>query len=437
MQQANTNISQLNKANLELPVRYCLYARKSSEEEERQALSIESQIREMTQMAERDNLNIVDVYKESHSAKDANQRPIFNKLIDDIKSGKFNGIVCWHPDRLSRNAPDLGTVVDLLDKKLLAEIRTYSQRFTNNPNEKFLLMILGSQSKLENDNRSINIKRGLRTRLEMGFWPAPAPCGYLNSNRTDQRCESFIDPARGPVVKQMFEKVGYDHISGRKIYYWLKEIKFTTRTGKALSLSNIYLILKNSFYYGAMEYPRGSGKWYQGKHEPLINKELYDSVQSQIVRSEILNKNREFALTKLIKCGHCGSGISAEEKIKKQKNGNVHHYIYYSCTKFNDHECKAGYIREEELIKQLKEMMNKIDLNEIGIKQRIKDSVERHKKFQADLLGTKSVIKVAAIDIRNYAKYILREGTIYEKRELLECFKSRLIPKDKILFLEQ
>jgi len=437
MEQTTTNINQLDRANLELPIRYCLYCRKSSEEEEKQALSIDSQIREMMQMAERDNLNIVDVYKESHSAKDAGQRPVFNKLIEDIKSSKFNGIICWHPDRLSRNAPDLGTVVDLLDKKLLVEIRTYSQRFTNNPNEKFLLMILGSQSKLENDNRSINIKRGLRTRLEMGFWPAPAPCGYLNSNRTDQRCESFVDPARGPVIKQMFEKVGYDRWSGRKIYYWLNEIKFKTKSGKKLSLSNIYLTLKNTFYYSMMEYPRGGGKWYQGKHKPLISKDLFDLVQKQIIRSEIINKNKEFALAKMIKCGLCGSSISAEEKIKTQKNGNVHHYIYYSCTKFNDHECKCGYIREEELIKQLENMMDKVDLNEIGIKQRIKDSVERHKKFQADLLGTKAVIKVAAIDIRNYAKYILREGTIYEKRELLECFKSRLILKDKILFLEQ
>jgi len=437
MEQTTTNISQLNRANLEVPVRYCLYARKSSEEEEKQALSIDSQIREMMQMAQRDSLNIIDVYKESHSAKDANQRPVFNKLIEDIKSGKFNGIVCWHPDRLSRNAPDLGTVVDLLDKKLLVEIRTYGQRFTNNPNEKFLLMILGSQSKLENDNRSINIKRGLRTRLEMGLWPTTAPTGYLNSNRTDQRCQSFIDPARGPVIKQMFEKVGYDHWSGRKIYYWLKEINFTTRTGKALSLSNIYLILKNTFYYGMMEYPRGGGKWYQGKHETLIDKDLFELVKTQLIRTEIVNRDREYAFTRLIKCGHCGSGISAEGKTKIQKNGNIHHYIYYSCSRFNDHGCKCGYIREEELIRQLENMMDQIDLNEIGIKQKIKAEVERHKKFQAGLLGIKSKIKVADIDIRSYTKYILREGTIYEKRELLGCLKSRLILKDKILILEQ
>lgn len=152
---------------IDKPIRYCLYARKSSEAEERQALSIDSQVNEMLVLAQRENLNIVDMYRESHSAKDCGQRPVYNKLLLDIREGKFDGILVWHPDRLARNAGDLGAVVDLLDQKKLVEIRTHSQKFTNNPNEKFLLMILGSQAKLENDNKSINVKRGLKTKCEL------------------------------------------------------------------------------------------------------------------------------------------------------------------------------------------------------------------------------------------------------------------------------
>jgi site-specific DNA recombinase len=105
-----------------LAIRYCLYARKSSEAEEKQALSIDSQIKEMLALAQRDSLNIIDIYRESHSAKDCGQRPVFNKLLTDIRAGKFDGIVVWHPDRLSRNAGDLGAVVDLLDQKRLVEM---------------------------------------------------------------------------------------------------------------------------------------------------------------------------------------------------------------------------------------------------------------------------------------------------------------------------
>ena len=190
-----------------IKVRYCLYARKSTESEERQVLSIDSQIKEMLQLAERENLEIVTMKRESHSAKETGQRPVFNEIVEEIRAKKYNGILTWAPDRISRNAGDLGKIVDLMDAGLLHEIRTYGQKFSNNPNEKFLLMILGSQAKLENDNRGVNVKRGLRTRVEMGLWPGVAPLGYLNQKHMDKKCQVIIDPLRAPIVKKMFEKV--------------------------------------------------------------------------------------------------------------------------------------------------------------------------------------------------------------------------------------
>ena len=151
---------------LDIKMKYCLYARKSTESEDRQALSIDSQIKEMMTLAKREGLEIVEVKRESHSSKEVGQRAIFNEMVKEIREAKYNGILTWAPDRLSRNAGDLGSIVDLMDQKLLVEIRTYGQKFTNNPNEKFLLMILGSQAKLENDNKGVNVKRGLRTRCE-------------------------------------------------------------------------------------------------------------------------------------------------------------------------------------------------------------------------------------------------------------------------------
>ncbi|MFH1182738.1 MAG: recombinase family protein [Candidatus Moraniibacteriota bacterium] len=200
-------------------INYCLYARKSSESEERQVLSIDSQTKEMLHLAERESLNIIDIRRESHSAKDSGQRPVFNELIEDIKRKRFNGILTWAPDRLSRNAGDLGSLVDLMDSGGLKEIRTYGQVFTNSPNEKFLLMILGSQAKLENDNRGINVKRGLRMKCEMGLWPTCAPTGYINIRNDEKKCVVVPDPERSTVIKKMFEKVAHEKWSGRKIYH--------------------------------------------------------------------------------------------------------------------------------------------------------------------------------------------------------------------------
>lgn len=409
-------------------VRYCLYARKSTESEERQILSIDSQIKEMLLLAEREGLEIVAMKRESHSAKETGQRPIFNEIILDIQQGKFNGILTWAPDRISRNAGDLGKIVDLMDQKLLLEIRTYGQRFTNNPNEKFLLMILGSQAKLENDNRGINVKRGLRTRVEMGLWPGMAPIGYLNQKILDKKCQVIIDPDRAPIIRKMFEKMAYDKWSGRKIYHWLKfELNFKSIGNHNLALSNIYRVLQNPFYYGVFEYPKKSGNWYQGKHETIVDKELFDKVQEQLNRDNIIRTSHEFAFTKLMVCGLCGSSVSAEEKYKQLKDGTTNKYIYYGCCRSKDRHCKSVYLREEELINQLVKILDQIDFNNSGIQIKFEEELKRFNKFQRGVLGFSNSKSVHQdIDLKTYAKYILKEGTNEEKRELMGCFKSKI-----------
>lgn len=421
----------------EVKVKYVLYARKSTESDERQALSIDSQVKEMLQIAERDKLEIVDIKREAFSAKESGQRPIFKEILEDIKTQRYNGILAWAPDRLSRNAGDLGSIVDLMDEKLLVEIRTYGQQFRNSPSEKFLLMILCTQAKLENDNKSINVKRGLRTRCEMGLWPCSAPTGYLKEKRMDRKCQSLIDPERGPVIKQMFEKVANEKWSGRKVYNWLKfDLNFRTAAGhKHLSLGNVYTVLQNHFYYGTFEYPQGSGNWYQGKHEPLITKELFDAVQNQMRSQFVRAEGKEFAFTKLITCGLCGSGVTPDEKFKKQKNGNVHRYVYYGCNRSRDRQCPGGYLNEVDMIKQLEELIAKLDINEIGIKEKIKREVERFKKFQSIIQGKSDKIVVKDVDIRDYCRYVLREGEDVEKRELLSNLKSWLRIKNKQIIL--
>ena len=202
----------------------------------------------MTAIAERLKLNVTATKRESHSAKASGQRPIFKELLEEINKGIYNGILTWAPDRLSRNAGDLGSVVDLMDEKKLIHIQTFGQTFSNSPNEKFLLMILCSQAKLENDNKSINVKRGLRARVEMGLWPCKPPTGYTKFKRIDQKCEAIIDPVRAPIIKQMFEKIGYQNWSGRKLYHWLKhDIDFKTENNIHISLGNLYRILSNHF----------------------------------------------------------------------------------------------------------------------------------------------------------------------------------------------
>ncbi len=416
------------------PVRYCLYARKSTEQDELQA---DSQIKEMSEAAIRDGLEIAEVRKESHSAKESGQRPVFKKMLEDIRRGMFNGIIAWDPSRISRNAGDLGSVVDLMDQKLIVDIRTHGQRFTNSPNEKFLLMILCSQAKLENDHKGENVKRGLRAKCDMGYRPGVSPIGYIHDKYADKgQKRVLVDPKRAPIVKQMFEKVAYEDWSGRDLHEWFVQTGFMTRSGKRVALSGIYRMLKDTFYYGEFEYPEGSGKIYRSAVESIITKELFLKAQANLQAPPRRHPGtNEFGFTRLFICGACGSGITAEEKFKNLKNGARNRYVYYHCTRYNDKRCKEKPIREENLVEQLLRIIDKVDNNEIGARAQIGKEVARYRQIAYGVLGYEpELVRVPPeADVRQYTKHVLKYGTKEERREIIGCLDGRIELKSKNL----
>ncbi len=427
-------------AQLQVPARYCLYARKSTEQDELQALSIDSQIKEMLAAAARENLEVVEVRREAHSAKESGQRPVFLQMVADIKAGKFTGVIAWDPSRISRNAGDLGAIVDLMDSKHLVDIRTHGQRFTNSPNDKFMLMILCSQAKLENDHKGENVKRGLRAKCEQGFRPGVSPIGYIHdkyANKGQKRI--MLDPERAPIIKQMFEKVAYEDASGRDLYAWMVDTGFTTRSGKRVAVSGIYRMLKDTFYYGEFEYPVGSGKYYPSAVDPIITKELYLKTQANLQAPPRRHPGtNEFDFTKLFSCGSCGSGITAEEIFKKLKGGGKNRYVYYHCTRGKNHKCKEKPLREEQLLDQLLRLIDKVEVDEIGLKEHVQHEIAKYRQFSYGVLGrgTEFDNRPHEADVKNYAKYVLIHGTKDEKREILACLKSRIEIKNRAVVLK-
>ena len=419
----NTNSNQTNEN-----VLYCLYARKSSEDDERQAMSIDSQIKEMTDLAQKEGIIIKEIRKESHSAKASGQRPVFKSLIEDIRSGEFNGILTWAPDRLSRNAGDLGMLVDLMDQGKLVQIKTFSQNFSNNPNEKFLLMILCSQAKLENDQKGINVKRGIRAKCEMGWRPGMPPLGYFN--RTFNGIKDIqIDPERGHVITEMFERAKRGD-SGRKIKKWFEEIKFTNRPGTKVSLSQIYLMLNNHFYYGTFEYPIGGGNFYKGAHKPLTTKETFDEVRKQLTIPFKKAKwgSKTFTFKELFLCASCGASIIGEDKFRKRKIQDPVYHIYYHCTKRKDETCPEPYLTEEKLIKSLNQYIHflyMIQPQKIRYNEKLKMSIDKYKEVRETILLTQDINPdEKPIDFRDYARNIFKNGSVEEKREIVKAISG-------------
>ncbi|MCA9388896.1 recombinase family protein [Candidatus Berkelbacteria bacterium] len=416
----------------ETPLTYCLYARKSSESDERQAMSVDSQIKEMEAIAERDGIKITEVLKESHSAKDSGQRPTFNQLISELGAGKYNGILTWAPDRLSRNAGDLGSLVDLMDQGKLKEIRTNGQIFKNSPNEKFLLMILCSQAKLENDNKSINVKRGIKSKCEQGWRPGKAPLGYIN--RAFGGVKDIIpDPERAEFIPEVFSRAAQGW-SGRRIKKWLDTTTFTNRSGNRLTLSQIFLILNNTFYYGEFEYPERSGKWFKGAHKALVSKELFEQVKAN---RSVINKtkwgSKNFAFKGIFKCGSCGSDITAEEKFKPLKDGSLRRHVYYHCTRQVKYDCPEKYVNEKILRKKLLGLVKKSS-EKITITTELKRNVENHFKIIEYQLRKNGLSTTNLNPFAEYVEFILENGSYSDQGDVVRGIRSQFIIKSKNLF---
>lgn len=410
-------------------IKYCLYARKSSEQDERQAMSIDSQIKEMRGMAERDGLNIIAFKQESYSAKESGKRPVFNEMLGGLRAGEYNGILTWAADRLSRNAGDLGSLVDLMDVGKLEQIRTYGQMFSNTPNEKFLLMILCSQAKLENDNRGVNVKRGIRAKCEMGWRPCMPPLGYFTRAATGRERDVILDEERAPYLKQMFEMSAAGK-SGRHIRRWFEDSNVRTRKEKHISLSMIYKMLGNPFYYGEFEYPKGSGKWYKGNHEPLITKELFVQVQEQL-KVPIKPKwgAKEFPFKQFLKCYSCEASVVGEEKIRNYKNGNTRRFVYYHCSRQVDNSCREPFVREKDIVCELMLMCDELIADMTKLEPGLRDAIDKftrmmrvtHKTF-----GKKNMVG-------GYVKYVLAEGSQFEKTRLVRNLDIGLALHDRRL----
>jgi DNA invertase Pin-like site-specific DNA recombinase len=313
----------LNPPQADLPksdmTKFFLYARKSTDEPDRQVLSIEAQIAEVKEFALREGLNIVRTFVENQTAKEPG-RPIFNEMLSRIEKGEVNGILAWHPDRLARNSVDGGRIIYLIDTGKIRELKFPTFWFENTPQGKFMLNIAFGQSKYYVDNLSENVKRGLRQKVRRGEYPGVAPTGYLNNKLTKKMVP---DPERFHLVKKLFELYATGKYSIKGVRKIITEAGLKSRNGKVLSNSNIQAILTNPFYYGAFRF---NGELYQGIHKPMIAKKLFDKCQKIMAdRSRPKKRGEKFyAFRGLLKCAECGCAITSET----QKEHN-----YYRCTK--------------------------------------------------------------------------------------------------------
>ena len=330
-------------------MKYFLYIRKSTDEDDRQVLSLEAQETELKEFALRENLLIAATFRESQTAKEPG-RPIFNDMLKRMENGEAEGILAWHPDRLARNSIDGGRIIFLIDTEKIKALKSPIFWFEPTPQGKFMLNIAFGQSKYFVDNLSENTKRGLRQKLRRGELPGYAPLGYLNDllKHTIHK-----DPERFRLVRKLFELYATGNYSLKDLRKLITSAGLLSRKKNMLSVSNIQSILSNSFYYGVFKY---NGEMYDGKHEPMIPKKLFEACQKVMADRSRPKKpsQKEYPFRNMLVCGECGCAITSET----QKGHN-----YYRCTKKRDKKCSQKYIREEVLAQEVANELQKVSLS--------------------------------------------------------------------------
>ena len=330
--------------------KYYLYARKSTDDEDRQVLSIESQLNELHEYAKHENLSIADEYVETRTAKEPG-RPIFSLMIQQIESGTADGILAWHPDRLARNSVDGGKIIYLVDTGAISDLRFPTYRFDTTAQGKFMLSIAFGQSKYYIDSLSENVKRGLRQKLRRGEWPGYAPVGYLNEYKNHT---IYPDPEKAIYIKKIFEIYSSGDYSIADLEKKMADIGFTSRAGKPVRKTELARILRNSIYYGVFMY---KGELHEASHPPLISKKLFARAQDVLEMKSKTVKHGvvKFAFTGLMTCSCCGCSITAE--IQKG-------HTYYHCTKKRGPCDSKKFLREEALLSQIDKAILKVYIDD-------------------------------------------------------------------------
>ena len=343
---------------------YVIYCRKSSESDERQVQSLTDQMDTLLPFVEQRGLQIIgEPLQESKSAK-CPGRPVFDEMVDLIEQGLANGIILLNPSRLSRNTVDTGKIIYLMDQGKLLEVVTPYQTFINNPYDKFMLNLLCTQAKLENDNKSVTVKDSLRLKAERGDFPGKARPGYVNNHEKNQGLRDIsAHSVYFSLMRKVFDKALTGNYSVERLSQEAEKLGVRTPDGKIMCKASMHRYLRDPFYTGKFIY---KGKLYKGNHPALITDDEFELLQDILQgKSKGRQHKHGFPLTGIIKCGECNYCITAETHTKKYKNGNSQAFTYYRCSKKNRVvKCQQPYISSDKLEEQIEEELSRFELDQ-------------------------------------------------------------------------
>lgn len=318
---------------MNVPRSCVLYARKSTDREDKQILSIPSQIRALREFATRSGLTITHELVESCSARRPG-RPIFSKLLKDAEAGRVERVLSWRLDRLARNPVDGGQLIFLLGEGVLKELITPEGSYTGAGDSKFMLSVLFGAATKMTDDLSAGVKRGSEDVLKAGRLPGCPPLGYIKvRDRPGFRGAGKVvpDPERFEIVQRMWKDMASGTTTVAEVWRrateeWGLASRETRGANRVVpSVTTLYGMFRNPFYAGIMRY---GAKRFEGEHKPMVTLEEFDRVQELIRPAETPRPSRhDFMYRGLLRCSLCARLLVGERITKRSGLA----FTYYRC----------------------------------------------------------------------------------------------------------
>lgn len=340
---------------------FVAFARVSSREQEREGFSLAVQEDALKRYALQAGGEIVRLFSVAETASKKAERTTFRECLSYCRknASRLSGVLFYKIDRAARNLFDF-VELERLEAEHGVPFISVSQPMDNNPAGKMMRRTLASMAAFYTDQQSVDVREGHARRVQEGWFLGKAPYGYRNV-RKDGRGLIELDAEAADNVRRMFTLFAYEPLTIDGLVERLhSEGRRFRPTVAKFPRSSVHNILLDRAYIGELEY---KGQWYPGKHEPIVERSVWNRVQV-LLGGKTYKAHQLTYAGGLVKCAHCGNLVTGEQVVKKSTGKQ---YVYYRCTMYNVGEHPRIRVTESDLDKQLLKVFRAVrQTDEIG-----------------------------------------------------------------------
>lgn len=424
--------------------RVAIYCRVSTTEQAEEGYSIDEQNIKIREYCEKEGHEIYNLYEDRGiSGKNITNRPGIKQLLNDATNNKFDLVVVWKLNRISRKLLDILNIVELLNKHNIV-FRSLTEKFeTETPSGKLQLNIMGAIGEFERETIAENVKMGLLARAREGRWNGGVVLGYdlielPNEGRKRKNTRLEINEKEASTVRRIFELYSQGH-GYKAVVNRVNKEGYKTKRNLEFSVNTVKEILKNPVYIGKIRY-NVRQEWSKkrrnninenpilsdGIHEPIIDLETWNKVQVILKeRSKKHNKiyDSEFPLTGILRCPVCGAGMTIMRSTRKRKDGTKKVNEYYACGNWKNKGtavCNSNSIRvevaDEYVLNKIMEL-----INDETILRKVVDNINQNKSTK---------LKPTLEKLEQINKEV--EKLIIKKNKNIELFEEGILNKSEL-----